>query len=391
MNISAVMPTYGRVDLEFERGNGAWLTTTDGRRFLDFGSGIAVTALGHAHPHLVAALKDQAEKLWHTSNLYRITGQERLAERLVEHSFADTMFFCNSGAEAMECALKAARRFHQAQGAKDKYRVITAAGAFHGRTLATISAGGQEKNLDGFAPNVDGFDQVAFGDLNEARAAITPHTGAVVVEPVQGEGGVIPADSEYLKGLRMMADEFGLLLIFDEVQTGIGRTGKLFAYEWSGVAPDIMAVAKGLGGGFPVGACLATEDAAKHMTAGTHGSTFGGNPLAMAAANAVLDVLLEPGFLDGVTTTARKLWWKVDVLVAKHGAIFELVRGKGMMIGIKCKVPNGDVVAKVLENGLLTVPAGDNVVRLLPPLIIGDAEIDAAISILDKSATELTG
>lgn len=391
MNISAVMPTYGRTDLEFEKGDGAWLITTDGRRFLDFGSGIAVTALGHAHPHLVAALKEQAEKLWHTSNLYRITGQERLAERLVANSFADTMFFCNSGAEAMECALKAARRFHQAQGAKDKYRVITATGAFHGRTLATISAGGQEKHLDGFAPNVDGFDQVAFGNMNEARAAVTPQTGAVVVEPVQGEGGIIPADPEYLKGLRAMADEFGLLLIFDEVQTGMGRTGKLFAHEWSGVTPDIMAVAKGLGGGFPVGACLATEEAAKYMTAGTHGSTFGGNPLAMAAANAVLDVLLEPGFLDGVAATAEKLQTEVGALVTKYSAIFELVRGKGMMIGIKCKVPNGDVVAKILENGMLTVPAGDNVVRLLPPLTIGDAEIDAAVSILDKSAAALAG
>jgi acetylornithine/N-succinyldiaminopimelate aminotransferase len=391
VNISAVMPTYGRTDLEFERGEGAWLTTSDGRRFLDFGTGIAVTALGHAHPHLVAALKDQAEKLWHTSNLYRIAGQERLAERLVANSFADTMFFCNSGAEAMECALKAARRYHQAQGAKDKYRVITAQGSFHGRTLATISAGGQEKHLDGFAPKVDGFDQVAFGNLNEARAAITPQTGAVVVEPVQGEGGVIPADPEYLKGLRAMADEFGLLLIFDEVQTGMGRTGKLFAHEWSGVTPDIMALAKGLGGGFPIGACLATERAAEYMTAGTHGSTFGGNPLAMAAANAVLDVLLEPGFMDGVAATAEKLWSKLDTLVAKYGAVFECVRGKGLMIGIKCKIPNGEVVAKILDNGMLTVPAGDNVVRLLPPLIIGDAEIDAAISILDKSAAALAG
>lgn len=391
MNISAVMPTYGRTDLVFERGEGAWLITTDGRRFLDFGTGIAVTALGHAHPHLVSALKDQAEKLWHTSNLYRIAGQERLADRLVANSFADTMFFCNSGAEAMECALKAARRFHQAQGAKDKYRVITAQGSFHGRTLATISAGGQEKHLDGFAPKVDGFDQVAFGNLNEARAAITPQTGAVVVEPVQGEGGIIPADPEYLKGLRAMTDEFGLLLIFDEVQTGMGRTGKLFAHEWSGVTPDIMALAKGLGGGFPIGACLATERAAEYMTAGTHGSTFGGNPLAMAAANAVLDVLLEPGFLDGVVATAEKLWSKVDTLVAKYSAVFESVRGKGLMIGIKCKIPNGDVVAKILDNGMLTVPAGDNVVRLLPPLIIGDAEIDAAISILDKSAAALAG
>lgn len=389
MNISAVMPTYGRTDLVFERGEGAWLITTDGRRFLDFGSGIAVTALGHAHPHLVAALKDQADKLWHTSNLYRIAGQERLADRLVANSFADTVFFCNSGAEAMECALKTARRFHQAQGAKDKYRVITARGGFHGRTMATIAAGGQEKHLDGFAPKMDGFDQVAFGNLNEARAAITPQTAAVVVEPVQGEGGIVPADIEYLKGLRAMADEFGLLLIFDEVQTGLGRTGKLFAYEWAGITPDLMALAKGLGGGFPVGACLATERAAKFMTAGTHGSTFGGNPLAMAAANAVLDVLLAPGFMDGVAATADKLWAKLEALVANHGSVFECVRGKGLMIGLKCKKTNTDVVAKVLANGMLTVPAGDNVLRLLPPLTIGDAEIDAAIAILDKSAAEL--
>ncbi len=391
MNISAVMPTYGRTDLVFERGEGAWLTTADGRRFLDFGSGIAVTALGHAHPHLVAALKGQAEKLWHTSNLYRIAGQETLADRLVANSFADTVFFCNSGAEAMECALKAARRFHQAQGAKDKYRVITARGGFHGRTLATISAGGQEEHLDGFAPQVDGFDQVDFGNLNEARTAITPQTAAVVVEPVQGEGGVIPADPEYLKGLRAMADEFGLLLIFDEVQTGMGRTGKLFAHEWSGVTPDIMVLAKGLGGGFPVGACLTTEDAGKYMTAGTHGSTFGGNPLAMAAANAVLDVLLEPGFMDGVAATAAKLWAKLDKLVATHNTVFESARGKGLMIGLKCKLPNTEVVAKILAGGMLTVPAGDNVVRLLPPLTISDAEIDTAISILDTSAAERGG
>jgi len=389
VNISAVMPTYGRTDLVFEKGQGAWLTTTDGRRYLDFGTGIAVTALGHAHPHLVEALKAQAEKLWHTSNLYRIAGQEKLAERLVEHSFADTVFFCNSGAEAMECAFKAARRYHQAQGAKDKYRVITARGGFHVRTLATVAAGGQEKHLDGFLPKVDGFDQVAFGNLNEARAAVNDHTAAIVVEPVQGEGGIIPADLEHLKGLRAMADEFGLLLIFDEVQTGLGRTGKLFAYEWSEITPDIMALAKGLGGGFPVGACLASEKAVKYMTPGTHGSTFGGNPLAMAAGNAVLDVLLEPGFLDNVNKVAAKLWKKLEALVDKHNTVFECVRGKGLMIGIKCKKTNLDVVAKVAANGMLTVPAGDNVLRLLPPLIIGGEEIDAAISILDKSAAEL--
>ena len=245
--------------------------------------------------------------------------------------------------------------------------------------------------MDGFAPQVDGFDQVGFGNLNEARTAITPQTAAVVVEPVQGEGGVIPADPEYLKGLRAMADEFGLLLIFDEVQTGMGRTGKLFAHEWSGVTPDIMVLAKGLGGGFPVGACLTTEDAGKYMTAGTHGSTFGGNPLAMAAANAVLDVLLEPGFMDGVAATAAKLWAKLDKLVATHNTVFESARGKGLMIGLKCKLPNTEVVAKILAGGMLTVPAGDNVVRLLPPLTISDAEIDTAISILDASAAERGG
>ena len=389
MSISVVMPTYARTDVMFDHGEGAWLCTVDGRRFLDFGAGVAVTALGHAHPHLVEVLKTQAGKLWHCSNLYRIPGQERLAQRLVDHSFADTAFFCNSGAEAMECALKVARRFHQANGAKDKYRVITARGAFHGRTLATIAAGGQAKHLDGFAPAVDGFDQVAFGNLNEARAAITAQTAAVVVEPVQGEGGIIPADAAYLKGLRAMADEFGLLLIFDEVQSGMGRTGKLFAHQWSDVTPDVMALAKGLGGGFPIGACLATERVGEVVTPGSHGSTFGGNPLATAAGNAVLDVMLAPGFLDHVNAMAGLLWSKLEHVVKKHGGIFEQVRGQGLMLGLKCKVPNGDVVARLFANGLLVVGAGDNVVRLVPPLIIGESEIDAAAAIIDLAAGQL--
>ena len=389
MAISEVMPVFARTDIVFERGEGAWLVASDGRRFLDFAAGVAVNSLGHAHPHLVAALKGQADKLWHCSNLYRVAGQEKVAGRLVANSFGDTVFFCNSGAEAMECALKIARRFHQAQGAKEKHRVITARGAFHGRTLATISAGGQEKHLEGFAPRVEGFDQVALGNLNEARAAITEETAAVVVEPVQGEGGIIPCDPEYLRGLRAMADEFGLLLIFDEVQTGMGRTGKLFAYEWSDVTPDIMALAKGLGGGFPVGACVATERAAQYMTPGSHGSTFGGNPLAMAAADAVLDVMLAPGFLDGVKTVAAKLWGRLAPIVAKYPAVFSEIRGKGLMIGLKCAKPNGEVSARLMANGLLTVAAGDNVVRLVPPLIIGEAEIDAAIAIIDRSAAEL--
>ncbi len=389
MTITPVMPTYGRVDVMFERGEGAWLYAKDGRRFLDFGGGVAVNALGHAHPHLVAALQAQAAKLWHCSNLYRVEGQEKLAERLVANTFADTVFFCNSGAEAMECSIKIARRYHQAQGRKEKYRVITARGAFHGRTLATIAAGGQEKHLDGFAPKVDGFDQVAFGNLNELRAAITPQTAAIVVEPVQGEGGIVPATVDYLKGLRTVADEFGLLLIFDEVQTGMGRTGALFAHQSAGVTPDVMAAAKGLGGGFPVGACLATEAAAKYMTPGSHGSTFGGNPLAMAAANAVADVMLADGFMAQVNKASEHLWSLLHPLVKKHPKVFAEVRGKGLMIGLKCVAPNTDIINRAFDNGLLTVSAGDNVMRLLPPLIVTPEESEAAVAILDRSAGEI--
>lgn len=389
MSTSAVMGTYARTDLLFERGEGSWLITTDGRRYLDFNSGIAVNALGHAHPHLVAALQDQAGKFWHCSNLYRIEGQEKLADRLIAASFADTAFFCNSGAEALECAIKMARRYHQAGGQPNKYRVITANNAFHGRTLATIAAGGQAKHLEGFGPAVDAFDHVPFGNLNEARAAITEETAAVLVEPVQGEGGLALAHDDYLKGLRAMADEFGLLLIYDEVQCGMGRTGDLFAYQQSGVAPDIMALAKALGGGFPVGACLATSEAAQHMVPGTHGSTFGGNPLAMAAANAVLDVLMADGFLGRVKEASQRLVGGLEKLVTDHKGVFESVEGRGLMLGLKCVVPNGDVVASLLELEMLTVVAGNNVVRLLPPLNITDDEIDLALSKLDAAAQSL--
>ena len=391
MSTPAVMSTYARTDLVFERGEGSWLTTKDGRRFLDFTSGIAVNALGHAHPHLVEALKEQTEKFWHCSNLYRIDGQERLAQRLIDASFADTAFFCNSGAEAMECAIKIARRYHQAAGRPHKYRVITADNAFHGRTLATISAGGQAKHLDGFAPVVDAFDHVPFGNMNEARAAVTEETAAVLVEPIQGEGGYNVADDAYLHGLRAMADEFELLLIFDEVQSGMGRTGRLFAYEHAGVTPDIMALAKALGGGFPVGACLATAAAAEHMVPGTHGSTFGGNPLAMAAANAVLDVVLADGFLDRVNEAAARLNTGLTGLVANHPDVFEAVKGRGLMVGLKCVPLNGDVVNQLIEENLLTVVAGDNVVRLLPPLTVTDDEIDLALEKLESAAQALAG
>ncbi len=382
--MSAVMSTYGRYDLEFERGEGAYLYTTDGRRFLDFAAGIAVNSVGHSHPHLVKALQDQAAKLWHVSNLYNIPDQTRLADRLADATFADKVFFCNSGLEAMEGALKACRRYHFANGSPERTRFVTVEGSFHGRSFATIAAAKNEKHLEGFGPAAEGFDQVSFGNLNELRAAITPETAAIVFEPVQGEGGVRPADLEYLCSLREVADEFGVLLLFDEVQCGNGRTGKLFAHEWSGITPDIMAIAKGIGGGFPMGAFLATEEAAKGMVPGTHGSTFGGNPLAAAVGNAVLDVLLEDGFLDGVDRTARILWDRVSETVARYPDVYESIRGAGMMIGIKCVVPAGDVVVAFQKAGMLTVPAGDNVARLLPPLNIDESHISEAIDIIDQ-------
>jgi acetylornithine/N-succinyldiaminopimelate aminotransferase len=380
------MPNYARIDLAFSRGDGAYLFTDDGRKFLDFGSGIAVTALGHAHPHLIAALKDQIDKVWHVSNLYRVPGQERLAKRLVEHSFADTAFFCNSGAEANEAGIKILRKFHAENGHAERFRIITLEGAFHGRTLATLAATGSEKYLKGFGPKTDGFDQVAFGNLNELRAAITPATAGILVEPIQGEGGIRPASAEYLKALRTIADEFGLLLMFDEVQCGMGRSGKLFAYEWSGVAPDVMSLAKGLGGGFPIGACLATERAAAGMTAGTHGTTFGGNPLAVAAANAVLDVMLEDGFFERVDRLARGFRAKLDALAARHPKVFADARGSGLLLGLKCVVPNGDMQTRLREAGLLAVAAGENVIRLLPPLTVDQAELDAALDMLERVA-----
>ena len=383
------MPTYASADLAFERGEGAYLFSADGRRYLDFASGIAVTGLGHSHPRLVAALNEQAGKLWHCSNLFRIPEQERLAARLVELSFADSVFMCNSGAEAVECGIKMVRKhFHEA-GAPERYRIITCANAFHGRTLAAIAAGGQEKHLIGFNPVLEGFDQVPFGNLNETRAAIGDETAAILVEPVQGEGGIRDGGADYLRGLRETADEYGLLLFFDEIQCGMGRTGKLFAHGWAGIAPDIMAIAKALGGGFPIGACLATEKAASALTAGSHGSTFGGNPLAMAVANAVLDVMTADGFLDNVNRQAANLRARLEALVASHPKVLVEVRAAGLMLGLVCAVPNADLYRKLRENGLLTVRAEDNVVRLLPPLIIDESHIGEALDILDRSCAEL--
>ena len=386
---SPMLPTFARVDLSFERGDGCWLTSTDGGRYLDFGGGIAVASLGYSHPHLVAALTEQAGKLWHTSNLFRIPEGERLAQRLVDATFADNVFFTNSGAEALECAIKMARKYHAVNGQPERFRIITFDGAFHGRTLATIAAGGQKKYLEGFGPKVEGFDQVPFGDHAALKAAITPATAAILIEPVQGEGGVRPVPPQCLRGLRELCDANGLLLIYDEVQTGVGRTGKLFAYELSGAAPDIMAIAKGIGGGFPMGACLATAEAGKGMTAGTHGTTFGGNPLAMSVGNAVLDVVLAPGFIEGVAQAGLLLKQRLAELKDRHPAIIQEIRGEGLLMGIKAKVANTDLVEAARAENLLTIGAGDNVVRLLPPLIVGPAEIGEAVARLDRACMRL--
>ena len=383
------MPSYARVDISFERGDGAYLYTGDGRRFLDFASGVAVTALGHNHPHLMDILTSQAAKLWHCSNLFRIPEQERLAHRLVENSFADTVFFCNSGAEAVEAGLKLVRKYQDDTGSPDRYRMITFNGSFHGRTLSTISAAANTGHQKGFGPLVEGYDHVPFGNLNEVRNAITRETAGILVEPVQGEGGIRPAEASFLKGLREACDEYGLLLFFDEVQTGMGRTGTLFAYEWGGVTPDVMAIAKGLGGGFPVGACLATERAAVGITAGTHGSTFGGNPLAMAVANGVLDVLLADGFLAHVRAMGDMLMKRLSDLPRQAPRVVEAVRGVGLLIGLKCVLPAGELVTACREAGLLTVPAGDNVVRLLPPLIVDESHIAEACVMIDQACRKL--
>ncbi len=387
--MSAIMPTYGSPSLAFERGDGVYLYDTDGKQYLDFCTGIAVTALGHNHPHLVQAIRDQAGKLLHYSNLYQIPGQERMAQRLVDATFASSVFFCNSGAEAVECGIKIARRYHSDAGNPERNRIITATGSFHGRTLATLSAAKQEKYMTGFRPMLDGFDQVPYGNLNEVRAAITEETAAILVEPVQGEGGINYASEDYLNRLRETADEYGLLLFLDEVQTGMGRSGKLFAYQWSDIEPDILSSAKGLGGGFPVGACLANDKCSAAMVAGTHGSTFGGNPMAMAAANAVLDVILEDGFLGHVVKMGAVLRNGLDAIAAKHADKVSDVRGLGLLMGIEISgdIVNGNVVKDLEAHGLLTVGAGNNVIRLIPPLIVEESHIADALDTLDDVLT----
>jgi acetylornithine/N-succinyldiaminopimelate aminotransferase len=388
---SHLLPVFARVDLGFERGEGAWLISTNGERYLDFTSGVAVNALGHAHPHLVAALQEQATKLWHMSNLFKSPDGDKLAARLCEQSFADFVFFCNSGAEAMECAIKIARRYHAARGHPERYRLVTFEGAFHGRTLGTLAATGSAKYLEGFGPPLDGFDQVPHGDLEAVKKAIGPQTAAILIEPVQGEGGVRTAPHAFFRALRELCDDNGLLLIFDEVQTGMGRTGDLFAYKRLGVTPDVMPLAKALGGGFPIGACLATAEAAAGMTPGSHGSTFGGNPLAIAAANAVLDVMLKPGFFDHVQKMSLLLKQKLASVVDRYPAVLSEVRGEGLLVGVKAVVPSGDLVTALRDQKLLTVGAGDNVVRFLAPLIVTEAEIAESVQRLERACVALSG
>ncbi len=383
--IPPILPTYNRADVAFVRGEGAYLFDEKGRRYLDFGSGIAVNSLGHAHPELVAVLREQAGKLWHTSNLYRVPGQEILARKLIDLTFADTVFFTNSGAEAMECAIKMARKFHAASNAPERFRLITFEGAFHGRTLATIAAGGSPKYLDGFGPKMDGFDQVPFGDFDAAQRAIGSETAGILIEPIQGEVGIRVPPPGFLKRLRELCDARGLLLIFDEVQSGAGRTGKLFAYEESGIAPDIMAIAKGIGGGFPVGACLATERAAKGMTPGTHGSTYGGNPLAMAVGAAVVDIISAPAFLAHVRAMGAHFQQHLAMLLSEHAGVIAEVRGQGLLLGIKLHVPAPAFVAKLRENGMIAVGATENVVRLLPPLIVDENHLHEATALIGQT------
>lgn len=384
--VTAVLPVYNRSKLAFVRGEGMYLYTADGTRYLDFVAGIAVNGLGNANPHLVKALKEQAEKLWHVSNLYEIPGLSRLAERLVAASFADTAFFCNSGTEAVECGIKMVRKYHDTTGNPDKFHIITFSGAFHGRTLAAASASNRDKCIAGFEPAVEGFDSVEFGDVEAVKRAITPQTAAILVEPIQGEGGIRTAPEGFLQALRKIADDNGLLLFFDEIQCGMGRTGKLFASDYYSVKPDIMSVAKGIGGGFPLGACLATEKAAIGMTSGTHGSTYGGNPLAMAVGNAVLDIVLADGFLGEVAKKGKALKVMLQGMQSRYPHIIEEVRGVGLILGIKIKDQhkNTDVVELFREHKFLTVAAAENVIRILPPLTLEQQHIDEAKAIMEE-------
>ena len=384
--ISALLPNYNRAPLAFERGEGAWLWTTDGRRFLDFGAGIATASVGHGNKHLAGAIAEQAMKVMHVSNLYRIPQAEMLASRLVAATFADTVFFCNSGAEANEGMIKMVRRAMFATGKPERFKIICFEGAFHGRTLATLAATGNHHYLEGFGPPVEGFVHVPMNNLNAVRDAIDGQTAAIMVEPVQGEGGIRSADIDFLKGLRAACDEFGLFLALDEIQCGMGRTGKLFAHEWAGIEPDVISAAKGIGGGFPLGAVLAKEAVGKYLVPGTHGTTYGGNPLACTAGNAVLDIIMAPGFLGEVIRKGDVLKAELAKMVVDFPTVFSEARGKGLILGLKCEVPAGGVQAAFTAEGLMTVTAGENVVRIVPPLVITDSDIAEAVAMMRRGA-----
>ena len=387
--IDSILPSYSRANLRFVKGEGVWLFTENGEKYLDMGAGIAVNCLGHANPHLTKVLTDQASQLWHTSNLYHIPNQEKLANNLVQSTFADTVFFTNSGTESMECAIKMARKFHHSNDDLERTEIITFENSFHGRSLAMISAAGSEKLTKGFEPILSGFIQIQYNNIEKLTEVVSTKTAAIVLEPIQGEGGIIPAQEHFLSQVKKLCVENGILLILDEIQCGVGRTGSLFAYEEYDVKPDIMAIAKGIGGGFPLGACLATERAAQGMTAGTHGSTYGGNPLACAVGNAVLGIINDQEFLDKVKDKSLLLKQKLAYLLDQHPDIFEEIRGKGLMMGLKCKILNTDLVNAGYQKGLITVPGGDNTIRLLPPLNITNKEIDLAVTMLDECAKHL--
>ncbi|MEQ1704822.1 MAG: aspartate aminotransferase family protein [Rickettsiales bacterium] len=387
--MSAVLPVYRRSNITISRGEGVYLFAPDGTRYLDFAAGIAVNSLGHSHPHLVSALKEQADILWHCSNMYQMPELNRFAQRLTAACFADKVFFCNSGGEAVECGLKILRKYHDANGNPERYRVITMEGGFHGRSFACISAGGNEIARAGYGPLLDGFDRVEFNNLQAVEAAITPETAAILVEPIQGEGGIREAKHEFLQGLRRIADKYGLLLFIDEVQCGMGRTGSLFVHQQSGVVPDIVSVAKGIGGGFPLGACLVTDKVASCMSAGTHGSTYGSNPLAMAVGNAVLDIMLAPDFLRQVEAVGRLLKEQLSAIVLEFSSLFSEVRGRGLMLGMQAKIPHIKLVENLRENGLFTSPAEDSIIRITPPLIIEEKHVNEAADIIRRTCREI--